>query len=715
LNGIEKFNRRLQFVARLADRPLIAGIRRGYMYLVPMLIIGAVIVAILNIPIPGFQTLMAGTFGEGWKTLPLIIHNATLQVISLSAVLCISYSLAGNEKAVQTGRIRSIYPVITAFASYVAFLTPKELTDAVVSAKAAGASSMFIATFVSVVSVKLLTQLHILYDRIVPERMYSYNGNSTLRQAFHLTPAILMTVFVFVLANMVWHHTALDETVSGAFMNAFHYLFMRQDIFSMIMIVLITQILWFFGIHGGNAFMEAYNEAQTAAAAAGGSMSIPKEFFDIFVYFGGAGSTLALVVALLIFGSRHSDRKLAKGALFPGLLNVNEPLIFGLPIVLNPYYFIPFLLAPVAAAVISYGFMTAGLMPFPTEAVTWTMPIFVSGYLATNSVAAILVQVICFCVAVGIYMPFVFISKLNQEQGYLEDFKLMTREIIYYQQSTETRVLNRADEIGSVARYLAREIRNQISRLELPPLGKNAMHMEYQPKSTIDGRVAGAEALLRWTHPLFGYISPMVILGIADEAKLSNALGRWIIRQSMYDMYRGHQAGYLRVKLSVNLSPVQLNTDAELGQYIGKLIREYNLAPEDLDFELTENAMILQSEQLQKTLSFIRQRGSDISIDDFGMGHSSLKYLFDFSANVVKLDASLVQDINNGEDRKIVIRAILDLCRKLDVKVVAEGVETVEQLEAIHALGADYFQGFYFSRALPYDAFLAYMDKQGTI
>jgi lactose/cellobiose-specific phosphotransferase system IIC component len=692
----------------IAEKPLLLGIRQGFMYMVPLLIIGAVIVAVLNIPIDSFQNFMLDTFGEGWKTFPLIVHGAVMQVISLSAVLCIGYSIACGEKLVEDGIIRTVYPVLTAFVSYIAFQPLGEVADAAVSARAAGASSMFTATVIAILSVKLFLFFYKKYDAAFPEHAYTYNGNSTLRQSFHMIPPILVTVLIFSGANMVMHYTGASDWIRAWFADAFHDLFFNNDLPSVILIVLITQLLWFFGIHGGNAFLEAYANAQQEAEAGGAALSAyPKEFFDIFVYYGGAGTTLALVIVLLFFGMKRSSRSLAKGALFPSLLNINEPLVFGLPIVLNPYFLIPFLAAPVAAACIAYFALNAGLVPFPSASVAWTTPIFVSGYISTGSKAAILLQLVCLLVAVVIYMPFVSIARQAAESRYREDFRLMEGQMSYLQSLQMPKVLNRSDEAGGVARFLAREIAGAISY----PQKADGLHIEYQPKSAVDGRVLGAEALLRWVHPDFGYIAPTTVLGIADEAGLSNRLGRWVIRQALTDMERWRRAGYEDLSLAVNLSPTQLNTDGRLGDFIGEALQSLGIPPGMLEFELTENATIEKTDRLHGTLKKIRERGSDISIDDFGMGHSSLKYIFDFCANVVKLDTSLVQGLTEGEDRRIIVRAILDLCKRLGVRVIAEGVETEQQLAIAAELGAEAFQGWYFSKAMKYNDFLEYVDS----
>ena len=678
--------------------------------MMPLIIIGAFVVAILNIPVPPFQNFMIEQLGEGWKDFPLIVYNATLQIASLTAVIAISYALAKHEPVVKDGRVKSIYIVLTAFASYVAYIEPSQIADTVINTDTAGASSMFTAMVISIVSVKFLTWLFDKYDKKFPSMEHKYNGNVVVRLSFHLIIPCTAVIISFAVANQIMHVARVTDGITIMFSRVFQILFLSDNVFSVILIVLMTQLLWFVGIHGGNVFMEVLGEASESAAANGMEVSrFSKEFFDVFVYYGGAGATLALIVALLIFGESATDKKLARSAIFPGLLNINEPIIYGLPIIFNPFFFIPFLIAPVVVATIAYIAVTIGMVPLPATEITWTTPIFVSGYMSTGSGSAIILQAICFVAAIGIYIPFVKISKENNEEKYKKDFENLTREMQYIQNSKSRKIITRSDEVGNVARFLATEINDAVNN------DRDLLHLEYQPKVDAQGRVLGAEALLRWDHEMFGYVSPMTILSIADEAKLNNDLGRWIIKESMAAKNTWREAGYENISLSINLSPIQLSTDRRLYDFIVKQIEQNALDPKELEFELTENATIEHTEEIFHTLQDIRELGADISIDDFGMGHSSLKYLYDFFANVVKLDASLVQAVPKGKDRQEIVKAILDLCKRLKVRVVAEGVETKEQLDIMNELGADYYQGWYFSKSLPNREFLEYVKKKGTI
>jgi EAL domain-containing protein (putative c-di-GMP-specific phosphodiesterase class I) len=260
---------------------------------------------------------------------------------------------------------------------------------------------------------------------------------------------------------------------------------------------------------------------------------------------------------------------------------------------------------------------------------------------------------------------------------------------------------------GSLTRSLMSEIKNGLKNQCVP------LHLEYQPKVNDMGEVMGAEALLRWQHPRYGYISPLFITRICDEAGLTNELGRWVIKQAFGDLESLRKLKYDKISFSVNLSPKQLHEDEELIQVVSLCAKQLHMNPRYMELELMENATIDLGPSTQNKLKKIRDLGINISIDDFGMGHSSLLYLCKLYANVVKLDAALVQNVTKDGYYKQIVGAILSLCKQINVMVVAEGVETEDQLVILQELGCECFQGFYFSRSMTITKFIEYVNTKG--
>ena len=231
-------------------------------------------------------------------------------------------------------------------------------------------------------------------------------------------------------------------------------------------------------------------------------------------------------------------------------------------------------------------------------------------------------------------------------------------------------------------------------------LEREEMILLYQPQVSLStGEIIGTEALVRWQHKELGLISPARFIPLAEETGLIVPLGEWVLRTACRQAAAWEQEGrYLR--LSVNLSARQLG-EGNLVERVRSVLEETGLHPRLLDLELTESALVAQGEAAVARLTALRALGVRISIDDFGTGYSSLAYLRRFPLDTLKVDRSFVMGLG-GADRHArqdgaVVRAIISMAHALDLEVVAEGVETVAQREALRRLGCDSMQGFLFS------------------
>ena len=690
-------------ISKLANKQMIRVLRRGLLYLMPFVLIGSIVLAMLNLPIPAYQSFMSYIFGEGWWEIGLLIYEGTLQIMAIITVITVSQAIASEKEFIKSGEVSTTVLQAVALIAFIIWM--KNSDGIVISTANAGSSGMFEAIIISFLACDLYCFFYKLQVCIRSKNLINYHGSTMTREAFRSVFPALLTVFTFSMGKVMLNliglgnnqilHKINDMWLSG------------ENFFSAVIVILITHILWFFGIHGGNVIMDAVPVAASSVSSAMGEAIFNKEFFDTYVYLGGAGATFGLLIALLLVGKNSGETRLAKISVLPGLFNINEIMIFGLPIIFNPYFLAPFVLAPVFLCLNAWISVSVGWVPPVTQAVKWTTPIFLSGYLSTGSVVGAVMQAVNLVLAVLIYIPFVRMQEKHQQSARIEVFRGLANEIKYIQERQVKTILNRHDETGSLARALAAEIREGFKSQT------QTLHMEYQPKVNYKGQIVGAEALLRWNHPVYGYVSPIVILNICDEANLTNELGQWIMNHSFSDMKRWHEQGF-KVPLSVNLSPRQLKEDGSLVRSVQDCISQLGIEPQYMELELTENATIDATDAICNKLGQITAMGLNLSIDDFGMGHSSLLYICDFYANVIKLDASLVGLITSDEQRRQIIKSILSLCEQLHVKAVAEGVETKEQVEMLHELGCECYQGFYYSRSLNYDSFLEYMSRHGT-
>ncbi|MGB6053601.1 MAG: EAL domain-containing protein, partial [Burkholderiaceae bacterium] len=231
-------------------------------------------------------------------------------------------------------------------------------------------------------------------------------------------------------------------------------------------------------------------------------------------------------------------------------------------------------------------------------------------------------------------------------------------------------------------------------------LQRNEFRIYYQPKvQASTARIFGMEALLRWQHPDLGLIGPARFIPLAEEMGLIRRIGDWALQEACRQNAEWQRAGYPQLVVSVNLSSTQLGEDT-VGA-ISDTLDQTGLAAQWLELELTESTVMQSPEQNARVLQALRKMGVQISIDDFGTGYSSLAYLKRFPINTLKIDQSFVRDITEDPNDAAITDAVIALARSLKMNVIAEGVETREQLRFLRDNGCDAYQGFLYSQPLP--------------
>ncbi|GAX90652.1 putative bifunctional diguanylate cyclase/phosphodiesterase [Effusibacillus lacus] len=222
----------------------------------------------------------------------------------------------------------------------------------------------------------------------------------------------------------------------------------------------------------------------------------------------------------------------------------------------------------------------------------------------------------------------------------------------------------------------------------------------YQPLvGSFDGRIVGAEALIRWQHPELGPVSPAEFIPLAEETGLITQIGEWVLRTACKQMKEWQEANLSLDRVCVNLSVRQLRQD-ELVATVVSALQETGLAPNCLELEISESITLHNLEQIIDTLHNLQMLGVRISIDDFGAGYSSLMYLKKFPIDTIKIDQSLVQDVVTNSDDAAIVAAVIALAHTLKLEVVAEGVENEAQFEFLSSCQCDIIQGYFFSKPL---------------
>ncbi len=236
-------------------------------------------------------------------------------------------------------------------------------------------------------------------------------------------------------------------------------------------------------------------------------------------------------------------------------------------------------------------------------------------------------------------------------------------------------------------------------------LERNEFVLHYQPQVHLgSGAIVGMEALIRWRHPELGMVAPIRFIGVAEETGLIVPIGAWVMRTACAQNKAWQDAGLGNLRVAVNLSARQFGA-IDLVPSLEAVLADTGLTPACLEIELTESLFMSDITPAVETLHRIKALGVNLSIDDFGTGYSSLSYLSRFPIDVLKIDRSFVSDIGQDGPESPIVASIITLAHNLKLAVIAEGVETLAQLDYLRALGCDEMQGYYFSRPLPADEF----------
>lgn len=255
--------------------------------------------------------------------------------------------------------------------------------------------------------------------------------------------------------------------------------------------------------------------------------------------------------------------------------------------------------------------------------------------------------------------------------------------------------------------YVENELRNAIVR--------NQLDVHYQPQVALKtGKIIGVEALVRWTHPELGAVSPIKFIPIAEEIGLISDIGEWVMKRSCADMmliYRDMQAP---LRLSINLSAYQF-LEHNLVSKIANILNVTKFPAHSLELEITESLLMENADEVVETLNILSKQGISISMDDFGTGYSSLSYLKRFPIDTIKVDQSFVKDITSDQDNASIVTATIQMAHSLSLDIVAEGVETEDQLKFLLQKNCDKIQGYYFSRPLKFKALKNLLEEDRQI
>lgn len=697
----------------LRDSPLLISVRKGLTYMIPLLLIGSMALVFFSLPIPAYQNIMGRTFGNQWKDIFFYVRDGTFNILSLIMVLCTSYSYNTEYKEKYNYNINPIIGSSVSLASFVALIGISKYDFSINSFGVIGIS---MAILVSITSSMIFLKLSSL--DFLKIKAFTDGADATFNHAAESIYPSIITITIFAILNYILLVIFGISNIQDFISNFFSQIFFKitSPFCSGILFIFLIHIFWFLGIHGSNIlepvaqniFMPALEKNQTLISLGHNPIHIfTKTFFDTFVLMGGCGTTLCLICAILITGKYKNQKRLAKLSIIPTIFNINELIVFGLPIVLNPVYLIPFLFVPIILTIFSYLAIYFNLVPYTTTPVDWTTPIFLSGYVATHSIKGSILQLFNLILGILCYAPFV---KLSENISYIRMINNFEKVCNTFKKSEKTKTANaliaRTDDIGNISRFLTADLEYD--------LRNNKITIFYQPQVDYEGNIFGLEALLRWKHDIYGYVYPPLTITLASEGNFMDELGYWILNRTYNDLIKINKLGFHNIVVSSNISVKQLESKHFVDE-LEKIIKKNKTLSHNFEIEVTEQLALRSDEKILNKIMSIKKLGIKLSMDDFGMGHSSLMYLKEYEFDTIKLDGSLVREILNNNNCKDIIQSIVLLGKSLNYSVIAEYVETSDQRDALHRLGCDKYQGYLYSKPLPYNELIQYlMDNKNS-
>lgn len=701
------------FWEKLSRQRHLTAIRQGMVASMPLVLLGSLTIMFANLPFAAYQQFLSRHLGTSAVLFADRIIEGTYNILALVFVIAISYFLAKEHPVIRKNQMNPFLISLLSLSCFIIWMQPVMTGAGVaVSSPSYGIISTFPAIVIAITTTELFAWLSCRQALIIKHTPHSVDP--ILSQITRFLSPLALTVLVFVFVKLT-ADTVLFAHWSGLVHAWIRQLFaaMENQLTELLFFTLLSHLLWLCGLHGVNILHTVLDRIDLAAVyttayttLGSGSTAAPalnKTFIETFAYIGGSGSSLCLILAWFLVSRRATTDPLIKFSLLPGLFNINEVLVFGLPILFNPVYFLPFLFVPVINILLAYFAIDGGLVPPVAHPVNWTTPPLMNAYLATGSISGIILQLLNLVIGTALYLPFVRLHEKSRQGARRQAFSDFLQEIESTPPHLQKKYLTRQDPVGSLARRLYADLKEDLAR--------HRLFLEYQPQVNDSGRVIGVEALLRWPHSIYGRIAPPITIAIAEETGLIVDLGRWVLQEACRQQKEWENAGVAGHRIAVNVSALQLEYGT-LKEDIVDALSDAGLAARNLEIEITETAALQSKAATNATLHKIRQIGVRIAIDDFGAGHTSLLHLKNYPIDILKIDRILSQDVLTDKNSQEIIASIVSLCASLHIETITEFVDSELQRQKLAQLGCHLYQGYLYSPALPAAQAVAYIRRQ---
>ena len=676
-----------QRLAALASTESLRAMREGLLWILPCLLVSAGFLILSECArVLGFDPQVVG-FLSG-------LHNQISSVIPLLVAASIGYMLAIQYRLPQLP-VAFLCLAHVVVATFVLREYPR----------ASATFVLFIAIASPLLNVPAIAWLHrFRWTRLVNEDLVGHN----LRGAINMVvPGAITALLLVVVLSLLLLIPYVAQLQGPQVLDA-----LQSPYGSGLFVTLMNSLLWFFGIHGVYAMQPLFDVLDQAVVLNGAALAagepikylLNNGLLGSFAFIGGSGGALCLLLAILLFSKSKSMRLLAVASLPLSLFNVSEVLLFGLPIILNPRLFIPFLLVPALNAMVALTVVHLGWVSPAVASVPFTAPVLLNAYLSTHGdVAAVVLQVLLLCMGTLVYAPYVRAIHRQASEGgtvYLKSLDMTFRGL------EEKGRLLELDPVLASHRTLARQA-VELSRIQ--QISDYEFYLEYQPQvSTRTGLCTGCEALMRARDSKGTVHSPWEFLQWLAQARLMPDVDVWVASQAVRQYQKWKKNGFA-LPMTINISSSTL-TDAAYGERLVEILAQ---AHGQVSVEITEDALVGDIQVTRQTIQKLQAIGAKVYIDDFGTGFSALSYLHQFPVDFIKIDRSFVVAQRDPKGAQV-LTGMLRFCEALKLGVVVEGVETAEQLAFLSTGPELFIQGWYFSKALPGDQLQRFVRERAS-
>ena len=658
---------------RVESVGIIKSIKDGFAGIMPVLLIGAFIFMLVELQIPLYLDAMSGVPGRDWYITFEQIYHGVLGIIPMAIVFSISYTLALNTTQTTSRVLSPLVPSLVGVSCLFIIVVIPGTSNRFIDMSGAG---VFLAVTVAVISHFLFFFFYRFRLAVVrPGASTSYLGQIVL-----LLEPVLFTILIFGIIRLIFNvtntfniPTFFYDRIIGFLAGVYNRF--NSPLMFVIFFTFFSQLFWFLGLHSGDVVLDVYYYA-------GGSEVLCPDFFQLFVFTGGGG-VLALIFAILVVRWKHAMRP-ALFSLPIGIANIGMPILYGLPVLFNPLFLIPFIFAPVFSGIIAHMAVSAGMSAaIAPGVVASTMPPGISGWMATGSAMAGVVQIIGLVISTFIYLPFAWAAGSSSEERC--DFaieQLMSRDAAPY--------LARKDDVGVFANSLFEEMEYDLRR-------RRGFYLEYHPMIDSHNRMLSFEARIRYRHISLGPLPTELVQALVEEGRLDCDLNAFVIEEAFASLQNLREYGFTDLLMTINLSPKHLGKPKTLKMMQDALIK-YNINPAMIRIELSAHEVLGPGFDPWTLFDALEPIGLKVIINNFSLQLTHFNNLRRLGVKAIKLSNTLTHDVQYNKLSANVIMDIVSYSKPMTI--IAEEIETKAQRDVLAELGCDIFQGKHFSKPM---------------